>query len=59
LLSGDALRSKTDIAQTNEALLKVLCHNICVVIQSIFELGIDPDLLGNAAPMNKKATLGR
>jgi transposase len=39
---GDALRSKTEVAQTNEALCKVLCHNICCLIQSIFEFGIDP-----------------
>ena len=40
---GDSLRSKTDTAQTNEALCKVLCHNICCVIQSIHELGIEAD----------------
>jgi len=40
---GDALRSKTQAAQFNEALLKVLCHNICCVIQSMHELGISPD----------------
>lgn len=39
---GDGLRSKTQTAQVNESLCKVLCHNICCVIQSIFELGIDP-----------------
>ena len=39
---GDALRSKTETAQVNEALCKVLCHNICCLIQSIFELGIEP-----------------
>jgi transposase len=39
---GIALRSKTKTAQINEALCKVLCHNICVVIQSIYELGVDP-----------------
>jgi transposase len=39
---GDALRSKTKTAQVNEALCKVLCHNICCLIQSIFELGIEP-----------------
>jgi hypothetical protein len=27
----------------NELLCKVLCHNICVVIQSMYELGIDAD----------------
>jgi transposase len=39
---GDALRSKTETAQTNEALCKILCHNICCLIQSIFEFGIEP-----------------
>jgi len=39
---GIALRSKTKTAQINEALCKVLCHNICVVIQSTCELGIEP-----------------
>ena len=40
---GDAVRSKTWTAQVNEVLLKVLCHNICVVIQEIHELGIQTD----------------
>jgi transposase len=39
---GDHLRSKIERAQVNEALAKVLCHNLCCVIQSIYELGIDP-----------------
>ena len=39
---GIALRSKTKTAQINEALCKVLCHNICCLIQSVFELGIEP-----------------
>jgi hypothetical protein len=26
----------------NEVLCKVLCHNICCVIQSHYELGIEP-----------------
>jgi len=39
---GERIRSKTDVAQVNEALLKILCHNICVLIQSIYELGIEP-----------------
>lgn len=25
-----------------EVLCKVLCHNICVVIQSMYELGVEP-----------------
>jgi transposase len=36
----DNLRSKGKTAQVNELLLKVLCYNICVVIQEISELGI-------------------
>jgi len=38
---GQRLRSKTMTAQINEALCKVLCHNLCVVIQSVHELGIE------------------
>jgi len=40
------LRSKGDTAQVNEALCKVLCHNICVLIQSMFEFGIVPTFCG-------------
>jgi transposase len=39
---GERLRCKTETAQINEALCKVLCHNLCVVIGSMYELGIDP-----------------
>ena len=39
---GDALRSKTERAQINEALCKVLCHNIYCLIQSMFELNLRP-----------------
>lgn len=38
---GQRLRSKSLTAQINEALCKVLCHNLCVIIQSVHELGID------------------
>jgi transposase len=38
---GQRLRSKSLTAQINEALCKVLCHNLCVLIQSVHELGID------------------
>lgn len=36
------IRNKTDAGIVNELLCKVLCHNICVVIQSTYELGIEP-----------------
>lgn len=39
---GDAVRSKSDTGQINEVLCKVLCHNICVLVQSIHEFGIEP-----------------
>jgi transposase len=39
---GSSVRAKTPVAQVNEVLCKVLCHNICVLIQSTFELGIEP-----------------
>ncbi len=42
---GSALRSKSDAGQINEVLCKVLCHNICVLVQATHELGIDPIFL--------------
>ncbi|HEX7771109.1 MAG TPA: transposase [Pyrinomonadaceae bacterium] len=45
---GERLRSKTETAQVNEALCKVLCHNLCVVIQSMYELGIAPEFMSEA-----------
>ena len=39
---GDSLRSKTERAQINEALCKILCHNICCLIQSMYELNLKP-----------------
>ncbi|MBD0373820.1 MAG: transposase [Pyrinomonadaceae bacterium] len=45
---GERLRSKTETAQMNEALTKVLCHNICCVIQSIFELGLEVEFMGKS-----------
>jgi hypothetical protein len=36
--------SKTDRAQVNEVLCKLPCHNVCEVIQSMFELAIQPQL---------------
>ena len=39
---GERVRSKTQRAQLNEVLCKILCHNICCLIQSIYELGVEP-----------------
>lgn len=38
----DHVRSKGDVAMKNEVLCKFLCHNICCLIQSQCELGIEP-----------------
>jgi transposase len=46
---GGAVRSKMPTAQVNEVLLKVLCHNICVLISSIYELGMEPSFWNNRA----------
>lgn len=43
---GGTVRSKTRTAQVNEVLCKILVHNICCLIQSIFEFGIEPDFCG-------------
>ena len=49
---GGAVRSKTPIAQVNEVLCKVLCHNICVLIQSIYELGVEANFWNNRAELS-------
>jgi transposase len=38
---GEHLRSRTEKGQTNEILTKCLCHNLCVLVQELFELNID------------------
>ncbi|MGC2237087.1 MAG: hypothetical protein WA584_13050 [Pyrinomonadaceae bacterium] len=44
---GDSLRSKTETALINETLAKVVCHNICVLITSMHELGLKPKFREN------------
>jgi hypothetical protein len=39
---GDGVQSKTDTAMVNEALCKILCHNLVVLTHEMHELGIDP-----------------
>ena len=41
--TGDAVRSKTPTAMKNEALAKLVCHNLFCVILSQMELGIDAE----------------
>jgi transposase len=44
---GGFVRSKLPVAQTNEVLCKILCHNICCLIQSSYELGTDTAFWSN------------
>jgi hypothetical protein len=39
----DHVRSKSDVAMINEVLCKIVCHNICCLIQEAQELGITTD----------------
>ncbi len=43
---GDSLRSRTDTAMVNETLREILRHNICCLIRSDYELGINAMFLG-------------
>ena len=40
---GEVLLSKSGPAQVNETLLRVLCHNVCVVNKAMYQLGVEPD----------------
>jgi transposase len=42
----DHVRSKSDVAMKNEVLCKILAHNICCLIMSQCELGIDVQFWG-------------
>jgi len=46
---GQRLRSKTLTAQINEALCKVLCHNLCGLIQSMHELRVETNFEAKTA----------
>jgi transposase len=53
---GDHVRSKTDVAMVNEVLCKIICHNICCLIQESHELGIETTFWAETAPA-QEATL--
>lgn len=44
---GDSVRSKSDTVQINEALCKVLCPNICVLVHAIHAFNIAPIFVQN------------
>jgi transposase len=45
---GDSLKSKSDTGQINEVLCKVICHNLCVLISCIHEIGLDVPAFASA-----------
>jgi len=45
---GDSVSSKSDAGQMNEVLCKVIAHNLCVMVQAFYELGIEASF-GEAA----------
>ena len=51
---GDDLRSKTKTAQINEALCKILCHNLCCLIQSMYELNLKPKFWNDKLKKKRK-----
>lgn len=51
----DHVRSKTETSMINEVLCKIVCHNICCLIQEMYELGIEPEFWGSVASDKKSA----
>jgi hypothetical protein len=45
----DHVRSKTDTAMRNEVLAKIVAHNLCCLIMSQLELGIEPVFWGESS----------
>ena len=41
---GTRIRSQSRVAQENELLCKILCHNVCCLVQSFYELGVEAEL---------------
>lgn len=56
---GAAVKSKSPTAQVNEVLCKVLAHNICVLIQSFYELGIESTFAPASEPEPKVIDLNQ
>jgi transposase len=55
---ASALRSKSDTGQINEALRKVLAHNICVLIQAMHALNVHPIFSAEIQAAPKMASRG-
>lgn len=42
----EEVRSKHDVSMLNEVLSKFICHNLCCVIQSVYEFGVEAEFFG-------------
>ena len=51
--TANIVRSKTDVAMKNEVLCKIICHNICCLIQESHELGIDTTFWADSSNAQK------
>jgi transposase len=54
----DGVRSRTDDSMKNEVLCKLMAHNICCVIRSQVELGIEADFWGDQAKPKRLRVVG-
>ncbi len=54
----DHVRSKSDVAMVNEVLCKILCHNICCLIQESYELGISTTFWAENSPAQQLGVVG-
>ena len=39
---GDSVKAKNELAQKNEVYAKFVCYNLCVLIQEMYVIGIEP-----------------
>lgn len=56
---GDSVRARNDVAMVNEVLCKFLCNNLCCVILSQIELGIDATFWGQDSEPNAILPMAR
>jgi len=54
---GDCVRSKDWVAQVNEVLCKIICHNISCVIMEMFTMNIQPDFVREVSKVSEKSPL--
>ena len=56
---GASLSAKSETAQLNEVLTKIICHNVCVVAQATQKLGIEADFgLDSADDEDPRSSVG-